>query len=278
MPRAYRCHRKLADQQHASWHRDSVGAPGHNSRVASYREQGVVLRTHKLGEADRIITLLTRGHGKIRAVARGVRRPSSRIGGRLEPFSHVDIQLSEGRSLDYVNQVETLHAYDAPLRNDYAAFTAGAVMVETADRLIAEEKEPAIGQYKLLLGALRTLGAGTPDGPRPPRMVLDAYLLRAMSLAGYAPALENCARCGEPGPHAGFAPEAGGMVCLACRPPRTTLPNPQSWELLGALISGDWQATRSVAPNIGREVSGLVASFTSWHLDHGLRSLNLVDS
>ena len=245
--------------------------------MATYREQAVVLRTHKLGEADRIITLLTRGHGKVRAVARGVRRPSSRFGGRLEPLSHVDLQLSQGRNLDYVNQVETLHAYDAPLRLDYACFTAGEVMLETADRLVAEEREPAVGQYRLLLGALRTLGSGTPDGPRPPRMVLDAYLLRAMSLAGYAPALESCARCGEPGPHAGFAPEAGGMVCLSCRPPRTALPSPEAWSLMTALLCGDWQATKSVAPATGREVSGLVAAFTSWHLDHGLRSLNLVD-
>ncbi|EPH00425.1 DNA repair protein RecO [Propionibacterium sp. oral taxon 192 str. F0372] len=237
----------------------------------------MVLRTHKLGEADRIITLLTRNHGKVRAVARGIRRTSSRFGGRLEPFSHVDAQFATGRTLDYVNQAETLHAYDAPLRVDYACFTAGEVMVETADRLVCEEREPAPSQYRLLLGALRTLGEGTPEGPRPARMILDSYLLRAMAIAGYAPALESCARCGVPGPHVGFAPEAGGMVCSGCCPPRTVLPSPRGWALLSALISGDWAAT-TVPEATAREVSGLVAAFASWHLDHGLRSLDLVEN
>ncbi|MGB3953815.1 MAG: DNA repair protein RecO, partial [Brooklawnia sp.] len=138
--------------------------------MPTYRDHAVVLRTHKLGEADRIITLLSRSHGKVRAVARGVRRTSSKFGGRLEPFSHVDVQFATGRSLDVVTQVETLHAYDAPLRVDYNAFTAGQAMLETADRLVAEEGQPALRQYRLLLGALRTLGGGTPDGPRPATM------------------------------------------------------------------------------------------------------------
>ena len=100
--------------------------------MPTYRDHAVVLRTHKLGEADRIITLLSRSHGKVRAVARGVRRTSSKFGGRLEPFSHVDVQFANGRSLDVVTQVETLHAYDGPLRLDYGAFTAGQAMLEAA--------------------------------------------------------------------------------------------------------------------------------------------------
>ncbi|NLH70666.1 MAG: DNA repair protein RecO, partial [Brooklawnia sp.] len=200
--------------------------------MPTYRDHAVVLRTHKLGEADRIITLLSRSHGKVRAVARGVRRTSSKFGGRLEPFSHVDVQFATGRSLDVVTQVDTLHAYDVPLRIDYGAFTAGQAMLEAADRLVAEEGEPALRQYRLLLGALRTLGEGTPCGPRPATMVLDSYLLRALTIAGYAPALTSCARCGVDGPHAGFAPETGGMVCVSCRPPRTALPAPPTWQLL----------------------------------------------
>jgi len=245
--------------------------------VPTYRDHAVVLRTHKLGEADRIITLLSRSHGKVRAVARGVRRTSSKFGGRLEPFSHVDVQFANGRSLDVVTQVETLHAYDGPLRLDYGAFTAGQAMLEAADRLVAEEREPALRQYRLLLGALRTLGEGTPVGPRPATMVLDSYLLRALSIAGYAPALTSCARCGAEGPHAGFAPETGGMVCVECRPPRTALPGSQTWLLLSALINGDWQATAEVTEGACREASGLVSAFASWHLDRGLRSLRLVE-
>jgi len=122
--------------------------------VPTYRDDAVVLRTHKLGEADRIITLLSRRHGKIRAVAKGVRRTTSKFGGRLEPFSHVDVQFATGRTLDVVTQAVTLHAFTEPLGSDYPAYTTGQVMLETADRLVAEEGEPALQQYQLLLGAL----------------------------------------------------------------------------------------------------------------------------
>ena len=87
--------------------------------MATFRDEAVVLRTHKLGEADRIITLLTRHHGRVRAVAKGVRRTSSRFGSRLEPFMVVDVQLWEGRSLDIVNQVVTLSPYGGPIAEDY---------------------------------------------------------------------------------------------------------------------------------------------------------------
>ncbi len=159
--------------------------------MPTYRDEAVVLRHHKL-EADRIITLLSRTHGKIRAVARGVRRTSSKFGGRLEPFSHVDVQFATGRSPDVVTQCVTLHAYDAPLRVDYASFTAGSVMLEN--------RRPAGGRggrtsrcssTACWSGALRT--TGNPGGSRPATMVLDSYLLRAMSIAGYAPATDSCA-------------------------------------------------------------------------------------
>ena len=98
--------------------------------MPTYRDRAVVLRTYKLGEADRIISMLSRDHGKVRAVARGVRRTSSKFGGRFDPFNHVDLQLVVGRSLDVVSQVETITAYSRPLRLDYQLFTAAEVMVE----------------------------------------------------------------------------------------------------------------------------------------------------
>lgn len=245
--------------------------------MPTYRDEGLVLRTHKLGEVDRIITLLTARHGKVRAVARGVRRTSSRFGARMEPFMHVDVQFAQGRSLEVVCEAVYLNTYGISLIRDYAAFTAGEVMLETADRLVAEEGEPAPAQFRLLLGALRVLVQGTADGWRPPTMILDSYLLRALSVAGYAPVLDACARCGSVGPHQGFAPSAGGMVCLACRAPGTARPSEQGWELLRALLVGDWPATREVSAAVQAEVSGLVAAFAGWHLDHALRSLPLVE-
>lgn len=245
--------------------------------MPTYRDEGVVLRTHKLGEADRIVTLLTRTHGKVRAVARGVRRTSSKFGGRLEPFSHVDAQFAVGKSLDVVAQVDQLHAYGEPLMRRYGAFTAGQVMLETADRLVSMEGEPALPQYRLLVGALRTLGEGTPDGDRPATMVLDSFLLRSLSIAGYAPALSECALCGLEGPHEAFNPASGGAVCVNCRPPGSAMPRPQTIALLIALLTGDWEATRDADPMVQREASGLTVAFTNWHLEHRLRSLPLVD-
>ena len=206
------------------------GDLGDNRDVQGYRDDGVVLRTHKLGEADRIITLLTRQNGRVRAVAKGVRRTKSRFGGRLEPFTHVDVLIHPGRSLDVIQQAEVIRAYGKPLATDYPRYTAGTAMLETAEKFTPVEKEPAIRQFLLLIGGLRALGeadapdyldesddpdddevrpggrvrrsptrpanadrgepdrdAGPPSPTREPRLVLDAYLLRSLSLEGYAP-------------------------------------------------------------------------------------------
>src|SRR5580765_4764480 len=168
-----------------------------NGHVQLYRDDGIVLRTQKLGEADRIITILGRTSGRIRAVAKGVRRTRSKFGSRVEPFTHVDVQLYEGRSLDVVTQAETLTPFGARLVGDYGRWTAGTAMLETAERLTVEEHEPAVQQYLLLVGGLRALAAMEHDGG----LVLDAYLLRSLAVAGYAPSFDACARCAAEGPH-----------------------------------------------------------------------------
>ncbi|HOQ53026.1 MAG TPA: DNA repair protein RecO [Micropruina sp.] len=245
--------------------------------MPTYRDEAVVLRTHKLGEADRIITLLSRRNGKIRAVAKGVRRTTSKFGGRLEPFSHIDAQFATGRTLDVVTQAVTLHAYTEPMGNDYGAYTSGQVILETADRLVAEEREPSLQQFLLLVGALNAMTAGTADGPRPATMIMDSYLLRAVAVAGWAPSLSDCARCGQVGPHEAFNPQAGGMVCRRCRPPASALPSAAVIGYLSALLTGDWPATREVDERAQRTASGLVSAFANWHLERGLRSLIHVD-
>ena len=166
--------------------------------MSLYRDDGIVLRTHKLGEADRIVTLLTRRNGRVRAVAKGVRRTRSRFGARLEPFTHVDLLLYTGRSLDVITQAETLRPYGAPLAGDYPRYTTGTVMLEAAERFTPVEKEPLLRQFLLLVGGLRALGENLHD----PRLVLDAFLLRSLAVAGYPPALDECAVCGTPDPAA----------------------------------------------------------------------------
>jgi DNA repair protein RecO (recombination protein O) len=238
-----------------------------------YRDEGVVLRTQKLGEADRIVTVLTRRTGKVRAVAKGVRRTKSKFGARLEPFSHVDLQLYTGRNLDIVSQAESIHSYGPAIAVDYPAYTAGTAVLETADRLTAEEKEPSLRLFLLVVGALRSLS----DQTHPAGLVLDAFLLRAMSVAGWEPALGDCARCGEHGPHRHFSVPAGGTVCPTCRPTGSAMPNAVTIGHLDALLSGDWTTAEASRPGTCREGSGLVAALLQWHLERGLRSLALVD-
>ena len=125
----------------------------------------------------------------------------------------VDLQLATGRSLDVVTQAETISPFGMSITGDYARYTAGTAVLETAERL-AEEREPAVQHYLLLVGALRSIAEGSHD----PGLVLDAYLLRGLSVAGFAPSFADCARCGATGPHTFFSVSAGGMVCAACRP------------------------------------------------------------
>jgi DNA repair protein RecO (recombination protein O) len=310
-----------------------------NRGVQGYRDDGVVLRTQKLGEADRIITLLTRQNGRVRAVAKGVRRTKSRFGARLEPFTHVDVLIYPGRSLDTITQAEVIRAYGRPLATDYPRYTAGTAMLETAERLTPMEKEPAIRQFLLLIGGLRALGealesdepdeldevgpedelatgdaptgdaptgdtstrdtstrdtfdgdtavggtagagaaAGDPREPREPRLVLDSYLLRSLALEGYAPSLQECARCGTADtPLVAFAVATGGMTCANCRPPGAASPAPQTVALMRALVRGDWDLAMRSERRHRVECSGLVAAYLQWHLEHSIRSLRHVE-
>lgn len=238
-----------------------------------YRDEAIVLRTQKLAEADRIVTVLTRRHGRVRAVARGVRKMTSRIGARLEPFSHVDVQLYTGRSLDTITQVDTIAAHGATLVRDYPRWTAGTAMLEAAERMTPVEREPSVQQYALLVAGLRSLAGAEHDAS----LILDAYLLRSLAVAGWSPSFADCAGCGTPGPHQAFSVANGGMVCGRCRPPGSASPSAATVALLGALLSGDWSVADASEARPRREASGLVAAFLQWHLERGLRSLPLVD-
>jgi DNA repair protein RecO (recombination protein O) len=253
---------------------------GDNSQVSIYRDDGIVLRTHKLGEADRIVTVLARKSGRIRAVAKGVRRTKSRFGARVEPFTHVDLLLYTGRSLDVITQAETVRPYGEPLVGDYPRYTAGTAMLETAERLTPVEKEPALRQFLLLVGGLRALG----EGEHNPRLVLDAYLLRSLAVAGYAPALDECAVCGTragaPGTPTAlrtFGIAAGGLTCPACRAPGATTPSAATITLMNALLRGDWTLADASERRHQVECSGLTAAYLQWHLEHSIRSLRHVE-
>ena len=238
-----------------------------------YSDEAVVLRTRKLAEADRIITLLTREHGVVRAVAKGVRRTSSKFGARLEPFTHVDLQLYEGRNLDTITQAVTKSPYGAAIGSDYERYTAASVMLETAERLVVEERQPALQQYLLLVGALRAMAGGE----HKPGDILASFLLRSLAVAGYAPSFDGCARCGVVGPHSFFHPSAGGVLCNDCRLPGSARPAGETIRLLGALLTGEWEVVDAADDRNRREARGIVTAYLTWHLERGLRSLPIVE-
>ncbi len=133
-----------------------------------YRDRAVVLRQHKLGEADRIVTLLTRDHGLVRAVAKGVRRTRSKFGARLEPFAHIDVQLYPGRNLDIVTQVQAIDAFASDIVSDYGRYTCACAVLETAERLAGEERAPAPGAAQADRGRAACGGRRQPSpGTRP---------------------------------------------------------------------------------------------------------------
>lgn len=241
--------------------------------MSTYRDEAIVLRTQQLGDADRIVTLLTRHHGRVRAVAKGVRKTSSRYGARLEPFGYIDTQIYVGKSLDTITQIESVKSYGVDFAVDYSLWTTGQVLLETAEKLTPAEREPATQQFLLLLGALRALATRE----HPSALVVDAYLLRAISIEGWAPTFDECAICGELGPHSAFAISGGGSVCLRCKPAGSTVPTQDTIGLMRALVSGDWKVAQLADLKTRTATNALVSAYVQWHLERGLRSLRMVE-
>jgi DNA repair protein RecO (recombination protein O) len=239
--------------------------------VALYRDQGVVLRTIKLGETDRIVSLLTQGHGKVRAVAKGARRPGSRFCARLEPTSHVAVQLYKGRELDVVTQAETLDAFRA-LREHYGLLTHAIAMLEATDS-VAQERECNPALYRMLVGALRTLAA------TPAPVVTPAFFWKLLSLEGFEPLLSACVRCGEES--ASFAAidlGEGGVLCVECLALGGRRVRPETVATLAGLLNGGLgEALREPPPPpVVAELESLGVAALEYHLERRLRSAALL--
>jgi DNA repair protein RecO (recombination protein O) len=197
----------------------------------------------------------------------------SKFGARLEPGSHVDIQLHIGKTFDTVTQVEAIANYGEELANDYQRWTIASAILETTERFTPQEREPALQEFNLVVGALKVLAEKRYDSS----LILDAFLLRSLAIGGYAPSTSNCSRCEKVGPHRYFSLVGGGSVCAECRPSACATPAPETLELLGALLSGDWEVAQASEPRNRREASGLVIAYLQWHLERGLRSLPIVE-
>lgn len=234
-----------------------------------YRDEGVVLRTAKLGEADRIITLLTRQHGKVRAVAKGVRRTKSRFGARLEPFMRVDLLIAEGRSLDVVSQADSIAAYGASIAADVAAYEAANVIVETVDKLVTTEHERVEAQYNLLVGALNALA----KTKHTPACISASYVMRAVALAGWTPRLQTCVVCGR-ADYEFVSIESGGAMCATDHTSDARRVNAAELKQFTALIQGDWAQLDS-EPDLLPAVSQLVEDWAEYYLERPIRSLRI---
>ena len=239
--------------------------------MSLYRDKGVVLRTIKLGEADRIVSILTQGNGKVRAVAKGIRRPGSRFGARLEPTTHVALQCYRGRELDVVTQVETIDAFRA-LREHYGALTHAVSMLEAADQ-VAQERERNQPLYRMLVGGLRTLATA------PSPLVAPAFFWKLLSLEGFHPILDDCARCGAAdGAFPGFDFGEGGVLCEACARFGGRRVRPEALALLRRILGGGLAGALADpgGPQVVSEVERLGVGALEYHLERRLRSAALL--
>ncbi|MFL5767040.1 MAG: DNA repair protein RecO [Actinomycetota bacterium] len=238
-----------------------------------YKEQGVVLRSAKLGEADKIVTVLTQGSGKVRAVAKGIRKTTSRFGGRLEPFTHVSLLVYRGRgALDTITQADIISAH-RPLRDDLGLFASGETMLEAADK-VAEEHERNVRLFLLLLSGLRGLSLR----PEEPTVVAESFLLKMLSLSGFHPSLSACAVCGRTSPEL-FSSGQGGAVCTGCAEIDAGPASSEALGYLAAIATADMAAVGNEPPRevvVRKEARALLYGFAEYHLERRMRSLPML--
>ena len=235
--------------------------------MSLYRDTGVVLRTYRLGEADRIVVMMTAQHGKVRAVAKGVRRPTSRFGARLEPVSHVAVMMYEGRQLDVVNQAESVDHFRG-VREDLDRLTRAMALLEVVDQ-IGQEREPNFRLYQMLVGALRTLAA------QPAPLLVPAFYWKVLAAEGMRPELDLCVSCGSPGPLVAFDVGEGGVLCRTCRRGRAI--SDEAIVVLRRLLGGDLVAVLAEpASGAGHEVEVLATEAMEHHLERRLRAVVLL--
>ena len=233
-----------------------------------YRERGIVLRTIKLGEADRIVTLVTEGRGKVRAVAKGVRKTKSRFGARLEPTSHVAVLCWEGRELDVINQAEAIDSFRS-VREDLDRLGRAATLLEAVD-LVVQERDENARLYQMLLGALRTLAAR--DAP----LMVPAFLWKLLAAEGFRPVVDVCVACGDDGDLVAFDLGEGGALCADCR--RGLRVSPEALRLLRRILGGDLVAVLAEpASPAGHEVEHLAALALENHVERRLRSIGVLN-
>ncbi|MFQ5398010.1 MAG: DNA repair protein RecO [Anaerolineae bacterium] len=245
------------------------------SRERTYRSEAIVLRRSDFGEADRLLTLLTRERGKLKAISKGTRRPQSRQTGHVELFMRSNFLFAKGRTLDIITQVEMVEAYPA-LRQDLERTTYAAYAVELMDRFTVEG-ERHLGIYDLLTKALRWF-ASADD------LMLAAryYELRLLSLAGFQPQLFKCVSCGEPIREEAqfFSAELGGLLCPECRErDRRVRPiSAVAVKVLRYLQTREWKtvAVLQLKRPLRRELESIMHYYLTYTLEKDLKSVDFL--
>lgn len=239
-----------------------------------YRTEAIVLRRHDFGEADRILVLLTPGRGKVRAIAKGTRRLTSRTRGHLELFSHSNLQLARGRNLDVVTQAETLRP-PRGVRDDLLRATYAYHLVELVDRL-APEGQPQRSLFALLADALAVL-----DSDADPALLARFFEVRALGLMGFRPQLESCLVCGdELGPEDNvYDPAMGGVVCPGCvLEGQGRLLAPEVFRVLRFLQGRPWTEVQNLRlrPATARAVEEVLVATLRHVLEREMRSVEFL--
>jgi DNA repair protein RecO (recombination protein O) len=241
-------------------------APG-----ALYRDRAVVLRTYRLRESDRIVVLLTAEHGKVRAVAKGVRRTTSKFGARLEPMSHVEVLLRRGRDLDIVSQAESVDGA-VQLLSSLDRASQGMAVVEAVEQL-SLDREPDPRLYSMLVGVLRTIA----DAPA--ALNVAAFFWKVLAAAGLSPVLDACVRCGEGGDDVqlvSFDLDEGGVLCRSCRSGMTV--SPAALAVMRDILGGRLRAALSLEESpVTHEVSALATRALEHHLERRLRAVAMFE-
>ena len=245
----------------------------YDAEMPLYKEQGIVLRSVKLGEADKIVTVMTQGSGKIRGVAKGIRKTTSRFGARLEPFTHVSLLCYRSRgALDTITQAEIV-APHISIRGDLALIAAGETMLEAVDK-VAEEHEKNVRLTLLLLAGMRALDARPAD----PSAVAESFLLKLLALSGFHPSLTACANCGRADPEL-FDAGQGGAVCASCAEPGAGYASTTALGYLAELGTSDLERACLVVAlgeRTSREARNLLYGFTEYHLERRMKSFPML--
>ncbi len=245
--------------------------PEGSERGRTYKAEGIVLRHGDVGEADRLISLYTPYRGKVRAVAKGARKPTSKLAGHLEQFTHTSVLIARGRNLDIITQAQTVRSF-IEVRENLRLVLYASYAVELVDRFteLEHENRPL---YNLLYAMLAHLGKA-----RRLDTALRAFELSALDLLGYRPRLDTCVSCGRvlAAVTNGFSANAGGVLCPLCRHKEKDQRDisAATLEALRALQAGGLAAAEGIrlSPDMRAEAEGILGEYVTYRLEHDLNS------